>query len=73
MSTIGQRIKNLREKRGMSTNQLAYMIGCNEEQIISWESDKDLPHILQIKPLSEVLDTTTDYLLRSKDGKNSIK
>ena len=72
MNTIGKRIALLREEMGMTVEQLAEKMHCNEEQIKAWESDESLPHLLQFKPLAEALETTTDYLLGAKERKTSI-
>jgi len=72
MTTLGERIKLLREELGMSKTELAEIMGCDLEDIEEWECNRKVPHILQIKPLSVALETTTDYLLGVKERKNSI-
>ena len=63
MTTIGQRIKNFRKNIGLSQADLAAKIGVTAQTISKWECDVGLPDIIQIVPLADVLDVSTDAIL----------
>ena len=62
-TTIGQRIKNFRKNAGLSQAELAGRIGVTAQTVSKWECDVGLPDIVQIIPLAEVLDVSTDAIL----------
>ena len=63
MTTIGQRIKNFRKNIGLSQADLAGKIGVTSQTVSKWECDVGLPDIIQIVPLADVLDVSTDAIL----------
>lgn len=63
MTTIGQRIKNFRKNAGLSQAELAGKIGVTSQTVSKWECDVGLPDIIQIVPLADVLDVSTDAIL----------
>ncbi len=63
MTTIGQRIKNFRKAAGLSQAELAGKIGVTSQTVSKWECDVGLPDIIQIVPLADVLDVSTDAIL----------
>jgi|GEM_PF-1808451 len=63
MTTIGQRIKNFRKSVGLSQAELAGRIGVAAQTVSKWECDVGLPDIVQIVPLADVLDVSTDAIL----------
>ena len=63
MTTIGQRIKNFRKNAGLSQADLAGKIGVTSQTVSKWECDVGLPDIIQIVPLANVLDVSTDAIL----------
>ncbi len=63
MTTIGQRIKNFRKNIGLSQAELAGKIGVTSQTVSKWECDVGLPDIIQIVPLADVLDVSTDAIL----------
>ena len=54
---LGENIKNLRIKQGLSQNELADMIHVVRQTISSWELDKSAPNTEQLKKLSEIFGT----------------
>ena len=64
MESVGQRIKEMREDREFTQKQLADMIGVAQNTISQYEKGTAKTSIEIIVKLAEVLDTTTDYLLR---------
>ena len=64
METMGQRIKALREARGMSQQELGQRVGVSKSAVSQWETDSTasvkLPTFLA---LLEVLHTDMEYLV----------
>ena len=62
--TIGERIKNLRQKLGLSAEQLGEKIGKDRATIYRYEKNEieNLP-ITTLNPLAKALNTTEGYLM----------
>jgi len=63
----GQRLKSVREWRGLSQEDLASRIHVGTQQIWRWENGKTTPNADYIARLARALDTTADYLLGLTD------
>lgn len=64
MSTMGERIRQSREKKGLLQAQLAKMIGVRSSGVISnWEKDINKPDGEKMIALCEALDISLSYLL----------
>ena len=72
--TIGSRIRNLRNRDGMSQEQLALLLHFeNKGTISSYETDRrTVPSDVVIR-LAELFQTTTDYLLCGKYPERNIR
>lgn len=72
--TIGSRIRNLRNRDGMSQEQLALLLNFeNKGTISSYETDRrTVPSDVVIR-LAEIFQTTTDYLLCGKYPERNIR
>ena len=72
--TIGSRIRNLRNRDGMSQEQLALLLHFeNKGTISSYETDRrTIPSDVVIR-LAEIFQTTTDYLLCGKYPERNIR
>lgn len=69
---LGDRIKALREKRGINQKELAKRIGVSKSAMSKIESEsRKVEDVLLIK-LTEVLDTSADYLLGIDSKKPSF-
>ena len=55
MSSIGERISNVRKVRGYTQDQLAERIHVSRQTISHWENERALPDFESIKQLSQVL------------------
>lgn len=64
METIGDRIKILRTKKGITQEQLAGELECHPNTIAWWETGRSLPNPVMIIEMSEVFGVTTDYILK---------
>lgn len=56
-------IKTLREKRGLSQNDLAHILGVSNKAVSKWENAKGLPDITLIEPLSKALSVSVMELI----------
>ncbi|MDO4387177.1 MAG: helix-turn-helix domain-containing protein, partial [Clostridia bacterium] len=55
MSSIGERISNVRKVRGYTQDQLAERMHVSRQAISHWENERALPDFESIKQLSQVL------------------
>lgn len=75
MTTIGLRIKQLREEKGMSVSELARRVGKNRATIYRYENGEieTAPYTI-LAPLAKALNTTPTYLMGIEDTpKNHIE
>lgn len=71
--TIGDRIKSIRESRGMSASDLAIALGKNRSTIYRYENNdiENLPTDI-LEPLAHVLGTSPAYLMGWTDNPDPI-
>lgn len=67
--TLGQKLKEIRKKFGLSQEQLAEIINVSRQAITKWETDAGLPDTENLKELSRIFGITIDYLL---DNNNEL-
>ena len=60
--SIGERIVQLRNDKGVSQGQLAQILGVSRQAISKWENDQSSPDTLHLIKLADVLDTEVEYL-----------
>jgi transcriptional regulator with XRE-family HTH domain len=63
MSTISQRISQLRKELKMTQEELAFKIGTSQRQVSFYETGKNEPTANVLNALADALNTTADYLL----------
>lgn len=61
------RLRDLRERRGFTQEDLAERIGENHLQVWRWENEKNIPNGVVIAKIAKALDTSADYLLGLSD------
>lgn len=61
--TLGQKLKEIRKRFGLSQEQLASIINVSRQAITKWENDNGLPDTDNLKELSHIFGVTIDYLL----------
>jgi transcriptional regulator with XRE-family HTH domain len=66
----GERLRAVRELRGMSQNDLERVIGVSNVQISSYESGRAEPSLDIVAKFARTLDVTADYLLGMVDVPN---
>lgn len=65
--TIGEKIKSLRTKRGLSQDALADKIGTTRQTIYHWENDVTTPNINDVQRLSDALECNHDYFFNQSN------
>ena len=63
MDMFAERLKDLREERGLSLTALAQDTGFTQAAIGRWESKKRIPNIETLIVFAKYFKVTTDYLL----------
>ena len=64
--TIGQKIIQLRNSRGISQEKLAELMGVSRQSISKWEMEQAVPQIDKILQISEIFSVSCDDLLQDK-------
>lgn len=59
----GERIKELRKKRGLSQSALGEKVNTDSTSVSRWETNRSIPGQKYIGKLASALGTSTDYLL----------
>jgi transcriptional regulator with XRE-family HTH domain len=73
LKEFGQRLKALREKRGLTQVDLARAIGVHKMQLLRYEHGQSSPTAERVIGLARVLRVTADVLLRGdRKGEESI-
>lgn len=60
---FGEILLNLREKKGLTQNQLAQRLGIKNSTISKYETSVNPPPALMIRKIAKVFDISSDYLL----------
>ena len=63
MMTLGEKLKDVRGKLGLSQEQLAQKLCVSRQAVAKWEADRGLPDIINLKALAALLDVSVDDLL----------
>lgn len=62
MSTMGKRIRDLRQKRGLTQEQVADRLGMKRPNFSNYEADRVVPPSDILANIADILGTSTDYL-----------
>lgn len=54
--------------KGISQEELAFLMNVTRQAVSKWETDQTLPDSEKIIRLSEIFGVTTDYLLKGKES-----
>ncbi len=60
---LGDKIYNLRKKKGLSQVDLADKLGVSRQSVSNWETGSSNPEIGKLSPLAQALGVTVDFLL----------
>lgn len=72
-AAIGQRIKMLRKKKGLSQTELAQMLGKSLRTVQKYETGEIEVSISVINQITEILETSSTYLFGYESGTTQIK
>lgn len=64
--TIGEKIYELRKRKGMTQDELAEKMGVSSQAVSKWEKDLSIPDIAILIELSDFFHITLDELIREK-------
>ncbi len=70
--TIGERIKELRKKSGMTQEKLAERLCISYQAVSKWECGLSSPDLSVIAPLTKLLGVTADELLGITEADNDL-
>ena len=62
--TFGEKLKEARQRAGLSQEQLSEKLHVSRSAVAKWETDKGMPDIENLKATAQLLDVSIDYLLR---------
>ncbi len=62
-TTLGERIGDLRRKKGYTQEELAEKISVSPQAVSKWENNISCPDIMLLPELAKIFDVTTDSLL----------
>lgn len=63
--TFGQKLKKLREEKGLSQEGLAKELNVSRQAVYKWEADKGYPDIENLINISDLFEVTIDELIRN--------
>jgi transcriptional regulator with XRE-family HTH domain len=68
----GKRLRQLRESRGLTQDQLAALVGTERENVSRYETGGSTPKIETLGKLANALCTTVDYLLGRTESPHGL-
>ncbi len=71
MVTLGNRLKSLRQEKGLTQKEVAKLIGTTDVSIGRYEMDARVPKADILNSLAKLYDVEIDYLLTGKETKES--
>ncbi|MCY7023685.1 MULTISPECIES: helix-turn-helix domain-containing protein [Streptococcus] len=63
MATVGERIRKLRIAQGFTQARLAEILHVSKAAVYKWESNTNLPKVMELKNMSSLFHVSADYLL----------
>lgn len=70
--TFGEKLKNLREERKLTQEELAAELYVSRTAVSKWETNKGYPSIDTIVAIQKYFDTSFDYLIGEQDIEESL-
>ena len=64
--TLGEKLKDIRKRFGLSQEQLAEIMHVSRQAITKWETDKGMPDVVNLQELAKVFGVTVDYFLNAE-------
>ena len=63
MSIFAQRLRELRQDKGLSMKQLAKELNTTDAAVSNWENEINEPKISYLKAIAQYFNVSADYLL----------
>ena len=63
MSIFAQRLRELRQEKGLSMKQLAKELNTTDVAVSNWENEINEPKISYLKAIAQYFNVSADYLL----------
>ena len=73
MVEFGEKLKQLREEKGMTQQTLAEMLYVTRQAVSRWECGARYPDLLTAKKIAKILDVTIDELVSGEELKENIE
>ena len=70
--SIGEKLLELRKKKGLSQEEVAYQLNVTRQTISKWETDQSTPDFDKIAPLCELYEISADELLTGKINTSEV-
>jgi transcriptional regulator with XRE-family HTH domain len=64
--TLGEKIKYVREEKGITQQALADILNLNRVTVTGYEIGRRIPDVYTLKKIADFLEVTIDYLLEEK-------
>lgn len=65
--TLGEKLKVIRKRFGLSQEQLAGLMNVSRQAISKWEGNLGMPDVSNLQELSKVFGVMVDYLLNDEN------
>lgn len=72
MKTIGERIKELREEKGINQLELSKVLNVHKGSVSNWENNKRTPDADMLTRIADFFNCTVDYLLGNTDIREKL-
>lgn len=69
---FSQRLKELRNRIGLSQKELAGLLRVSQQSVAKWETDKSTPNPAMLAQIAEIMGVSADYLLGSSDDLHAV-
>ena len=66
--TFGEKLKEARQKAGLSQEQLSEKLHVSRSAVAKWETGKGMPDIENLKAAAKLLNVSIDYLFDEGSG-----
>ena len=67
---IGCKLKNARNKKGITQEQAAELLDVSRQTISNWENNKSYPDIISVIKMSDIYSISLDHLLKEDKSMN---
>lgn len=70
---VGHRIRDLRERRGLSREELAARVGVHAGSIARWETGGSVPHAYTLERIAEICGGSAEYIRTGRGDEASAR